>query len=76
MLTARIGEDKTEIQEQDRGVMSDEQAHATFDAAARRYLNISGAEFYKKWKAGAFKGKRDMASKIDAVSILLPLIER
>ena len=58
------------------GVMSPEEAERAFDAAARRYLSISGAEFLKKWHSGYFKGKREIASKVDAVSILLPLVER
>lgn len=57
-------------------VMSREEAFATFDAAARRYLNMSGAEFQKKWKCGFFDRKHHIGSKVDAVSILLPLIER
>jgi hypothetical protein len=74
MLTAKVGTEKSE--ERDSLVMSRDEARATFDAAARRYLQMSGAEFVQKWNTGFFEGKREMASKIDAVSILLPLVER
>jgi hypothetical protein len=73
MLASGVGNEKLELSE---GTMSREEARATFDAAARRYLQMSGSEFVKKWNAGFFKGKREIASKIDAVSILLPLLER
>lgn len=56
--------------------MSREEALATFDAAARRYLKMSGAEFLRKWNSGFFKDKQQLATKVDAVSILLPLVER
>jgi hypothetical protein len=56
--------------------MSHEEALATFDAAARRYLKMSGHDFLRKWNSGFFKGKRELATKVDAVSILLPLVER
>jgi hypothetical protein len=73
MLASGVGNEKSELSE---GIMSREEARATFDAAARRCLQMSGSEFVKKWNAGFFKGKREIASKIDAVSILLPLLER
>jgi hypothetical protein len=57
-------------------MMSPAQASAVFDAAAQRYLRMPGAEFIKKWDCGFFKGKRQLASRVDAVSILLPLIGR
>ena len=59
----------------DSFAMTPSESAATFDAAARRYLDMSGVEFLKKWNAGFFKGKRELATKVDAVSILLPLIE-
>lgn len=59
----------------DNFIMTESENTATFNAAARRYLNMSGVEFLKKWNSGFFKGKRELAAKVDAVSILLPLIE-
>lgn len=64
------------FQECDDFVMTASESNAAFDAASRRYLNMSGVEFLRKWNAGFFKGKRELAAKVDAVSILLPLIER
>jgi len=57
-------------------LMSPEQVQATFNAAARRYLRMSGAEFLEKWDRGYFKTRPDLASRVDAVSILFPLIGR
>jgi hypothetical protein len=56
--------------------MTQTEAHQAFDNASRRYLQMSGEDFLRKWRVGYFKGKREIASKVDAVSILLPLVER
>lgn len=35
-------------------VLSDEEAHAAFDEAARRLVGMSGDEFIRRWDAGEF----------------------
>ena len=55
--------------------MNKKEALATFDLAARRYLGMSGDEFLRKWRAGYFKNKRKLSRRLDAVTILLRLVE-
>jgi hypothetical protein len=73
---ARCEFDAASVPAGDDLFMSKAEALQTFDAAARRYLKMSGQEFLKKWRAGYFKGKRSIARQVDAVSILLPLVEK
>ena len=44
------------------------------DAAARRYLKMSGIEFLEAYHSGAFSSRPELARKVDCVAILLPLI--
>lgn len=37
-------------------LLSDEEAFAAFDAAARHFLNMSGEEFARQWDAGELRG--------------------
>jgi len=41
-----------------------------FDAAARRFLGISGPDFLMRWDAGVFKG--DERNEVFHVSMLIP----
>jgi hypothetical protein len=45
-----------------------------FDAAARRYLRMSGDEFLKAWDAGAFEPDPDSHRGVMDVAILLPFV--
>lgn len=54
-------------------VMTPEEAREAFDRAARRYLNMSGEEFLRRWDAGAFGDDADQPGVINLV-MLLPLI--
>jgi hypothetical protein len=38
--------------------LSHEEATQAFDAVARREMGISGAEFLRRWDAGAYAGRR------------------
>lgn len=46
---------------------------AIFDEVARRHLNMSGAEFLRKWDAKEFGDDPDQPGVMD-VAILLPLV--
>ena len=43
-----------------------------FDRAARRYLGMSGPDFLRKWRAGAFKNP-DADPAVRHVAMLAPL---
>lgn len=38
--------------------LSQREAEEVFDAIARREMNISGAEFLRRWDAGYYSGQR------------------
>ena len=50
-------------------------AWSLFDAAARRYLHMSGDEFLKAWDAGVFHDPDPDAHRgVMDVAILIPLV--
>lgn len=53
--------------------MSQEEASSFFDAAARRYLNISGKEFLDRWDAGYFSGSCS-DTRATRVAMLIPMV--
>jgi hypothetical protein len=50
------------------------QARRVFNAAARRYLKISGTEFLRRWDAGEFNVDPDTQPGVVQVAVLLPLV--
>ena len=54
-------------------LMTDAEALEDFDASARRYLGISGAEFLRRWDAGEYPDPDDTPG-VMAVAFLIPLI--
>lgn len=50
--------------------ISDEEAEAMLDREARHLFNISGAEFARRWHAGAFRNSTD--PRVTQVAMLLP----
>jgi hypothetical protein len=52
--------------------LTPEEAWASFDRAARRYLGISGEEFIAAWEAGRFDDDPDRPELI-RVSLLRPV---
>lgn len=46
---------------------------ALFDDAARHYLGLSGAEFLRRWDAGAYAGP-DEDTRVTRVVMLLPFV--
>ena len=54
-------------------MLNDEEWWELFDRAAHYYLNISGDEFVRKWKAGEFEGQD--TSDVVAVYMLMPPID-
>ena len=58
-------------------MLTREEASASFDRAARRYLGMSGDEFKRKWESGEF-GDIDRHPEhllIERVAALLPWAE-
>lgn len=53
--------------------LSRDEARDTFDAAARHYIGVSGADFLAAWKAGKYENTD--RSDVLAVVILLPLVD-
>jgi len=53
---------------------SREEARAILDRQARRYLQISGEEFIRRWKAGYWPHP-DQVPGVMRVSMLLPFAE-
>jgi hypothetical protein len=49
------------------------QAQQMFDATARFYLGIDGAEFLRKWDGGEYTGDA-CTSRVASVASLIPLI--
>lgn len=54
-------------------LMTDEQARGALNAAAKRYLGISGKEFLKRWDAGEYPCPDDVPG-VMAVASLIPLV--
>lgn len=52
-------------------VLSHDEGCALFDRAARRYLNMSGEEFIRKYEAGEF-GDPDNDPNVMYVAMLIP----
>lgn len=52
--------------------VSREEGLAIIDRQARRYLNMSGEEFARRWQAGEFKDDPDRPGLMH-VAMLLPL---
>lgn len=55
------------------GAMSHEESFSFFNAAARRYLGISGDEFLRRWDAGEFKGP-EFDTRATMVAMLIPMV--
>lgn len=53
--------------------LSLKEGQKVLDKQARRYLNMSGAEFIRKWEAGEF-GEDPDRPEIIHVAMLLPLV--
>lgn len=43
--------------------LTDDEAHAIFDAESRRIMGISGAEFIRRYDAGEFDGTPDTSAE-------------
>lgn len=54
--------------------IDDATAWSLFDAAARRYLQMSGDEFLKAWDKGEFGHDPDSHRGVMDVAILIPLV--
>lgn len=54
--------------------IDDQNAWSLFDAAARRYLRMSGEEFLKAWDEGKFGPNPDQQRGVMDVAILIPLV--
>jgi hypothetical protein len=54
--------------------IDDQNAWSIFDAAARRYLQMSGDEFLKAWDDGLFGPDPDHHRGVMDVAILIPLV--
>lgn len=52
-------------------VLTHEEGCALFDRAARRYMNMSGEEFIRKYEAGEF-GDPDKDPNVIRVAMLIP----
>jgi hypothetical protein len=52
------------------------EAEHMIDAAAKRYLNMSGPEFVQAWKNGHFEPNPDARPGVMRVAGLLPLLEQ
>jgi hypothetical protein len=50
--------------------LSDEEGRRLFDRAARRYLNMSGEEFLRRWDAGELD--EDDRPEVTTVAMLIP----
>lgn len=56
--------------------MSDEQAHALFERAAREELGMSGEEFLRRWDAGEWRDTWDDIPAVRSVQMMIPLVRR
>ena len=54
---------------------SPREGEAILDAAAKRWLNMSGEQFVSKWEAGDFNGDSDRPEVV-RVAMLLPFSHR
>lgn len=54
--------------------LSRDEAWKVFDAAARRYLHISGDDFVRNWERHAYDPDPDDHPGVMQVAVLLPLI--
>jgi hypothetical protein len=61
------------IDDAGREIQPDE-ANELIDAAARRYLKMSGREFLRLYESGEFSTRPELAHKVSCVAMLLPLI--
>lgn len=61
-----------ELEEVEVHEASDEEGRKFFDAAARRFLGISGEEFLRRWDAGEFD--EDDRSEVTHLELLIPLV--
>lgn len=50
--------------------LSPEEGRALLDKQARRYLNLSGEEFIRKWEAGEFEADADRPEIMRLVMLL------
>ncbi len=57
--------ERTEQIEQSIHWISDEEAHALFDAEARRVMGMSGEEFLRRYDAGEFDDRLDTSADAD-----------
>ncbi len=58
----------------DADFFSEEEAKKLFDATARRYLKISGAEFLRHWDAGDYLGRDGEENNVMRVAVLVPMV--
>jgi hypothetical protein len=65
------------VTEKESGVhyLTDDEALAIFENAARYYLNMSGEEFLQAWNEGRFRDRACTDSGVAWVSTLIPLVE-
>jgi len=54
--------------------LTDAEAHAIFDNAARRYMHMSGEEFLRAWNEGRFCDC-DCTGPVAWVTMLIPLVQ-
>jgi hypothetical protein len=75
-MTSRNGRGRSRITA--ARVVTIEEGHAMFDRQARRELGISGAEFLRRWDAGAYRPVPDTAEgrKIGRLVMLMPFAGR
>ena len=52
-----------------------DEAYAAFEALAREYLDLSGAEFLRKWRQGEFAACTDDSS-VRRVAMMIPGADR
>ncbi|MDQ3702735.1 MAG: hypothetical protein M3442_17695 [Chloroflexota bacterium] len=72
-VAKEVAEEAAEITVPIREVTREE-GLAIIDRQARRYLNMSGEEFARRWRAGEFKDDPDQPGMMHVV-MLLPLGE-
>lgn len=53
--------------------LSQDESRILLDAAARRYLNITGDEFLRRWDAGYFK-ESYCDTRATRVAMLIPMV--
>jgi len=50
-----------------------DEAKRLFDETAERYLNLSGAEFLKKWDEGHYRTSK-VRTRAERVAMLIPMV--